>query len=63
MQSDKLNTNLTNEQIEGIRLHDLNRTKLVNIVNEKYKAKQREKDLRNTKEGQSQKRKNKHDRK
>lgn len=49
MQSDKLNTNLTNEQIEGIRQHDLNRTKLVNIVNEKYKAKQREKDLRNTK--------------
>jgi hypothetical protein len=55
MQSDKLSTNLTNEQIEGIRQHDLNRTKLVNIVNEKYKAKQREKDLRNTKEGQSNK--------
>jgi hypothetical protein len=53
MQSDKLSTNLTNEQIEGIRLHDLNRTRLVNIVNEKYKAKQREKDLRNSKEGQS----------
>jgi hypothetical protein len=38
---------LTPEQIEGIRLHDLNRTRLVNLVNEKYKAKQREKDLRN----------------
>jgi hypothetical protein len=52
MQSDRLNTNLTEIQIEGIRLHDLNRTKLVNIVNEKYKAKQRKKDLRNSKEGQ-----------
>jgi hypothetical protein len=40
---------LTPEQIEGIRLHDLNRTRLVNLVNEKYKAKQREKDLRNSK--------------
>jgi len=51
MQSDRLNTNLTNEQIEGIRLHDLNRTKLVNIVNEKYKTKQRQykENLRNTK--------------
>ena len=49
MQSDRLNTNLTEIQIEGIRLHDLNRTKLVNIVNEKYKAKQRKKDLRNSK--------------
>ena len=52
MQSDRLNTNLTEIQIEGIRLHDLNRTRLVNLVNEKYKAKQREKNLRNSKEGQ-----------
>jgi hypothetical protein len=43
---------LTEIQKQGIIEHDLNRTKLVNIVNEKYKAKQREKDLRNTKEGQ-----------
>jgi len=47
MQSDKPNTDLTNEQIEGIRLHELEFKRLVNIVNEKYKAKQREKDLRN----------------
>jgi hypothetical protein len=38
---------LTEIQKQGIIEHDLNRTKLVNIVNEKYKAKQREKDLRN----------------
>jgi len=47
MQSDKLSTNLTNEQIEGIRLHEIEFKRLVDIVNEKYKAKQREKDLRN----------------
>jgi len=50
MQSDKLNTSLTNEQIEGIRLHELEFKRLVNLVNEKYKAKQQHKEnLRNTK--------------
>ena len=52
MQSDRLNTNLTEIQIEGIRLHEIEFKRLVDIVNEKYKAKQRKKDLRNSKEGQ-----------
>jgi len=52
MQSDRLNTNLTEIQIEGIRLHEIEFKRLVDIVNEKYKAKQREKNLRNSKEGQ-----------
>jgi hypothetical protein len=44
---------LTPEQIEGIRLHEIEFKRLVDIVNEKYKTKQREKDLRYEKEGQS----------
>lgn len=56
MQSDKLNINLTNEQLEGIRQHDLNRTRLVKLVNEKYEAKRKAKeDLWNTEKGKGNK--------
>ncbi len=51
MQSDRLSTNLTEIQIEGIRLHEIEFKRLVNLVNEKYKTKQRQykENLRNTK--------------
>ena len=56
MQSDKLSTNLTEIQIEGIRQHDLNRTRLVKLVNEKYEAKRKAKeDLWNSEKGQGNK--------
>lgn len=44
MQSDRLSTNLTNEQIEGIRLHELEFKRLVKLVNEKYEAKRKAKE-------------------
>ena len=56
MQSDRLNINLTNEQIEGIKNHDLERSRLVKIVNEKYEAKRKAKEnLWNSKEGKGSK--------
>lgn len=36
MQSDRLSTNLTNEQLEGIRAHELEFKRLVKLVHEKY---------------------------
>ena len=54
MQSDKLNTNLTNEQLEGIRTHELERSRLVKLVHEKYEAKRKAKeDLWNSEKGSS----------
>ena len=43
MQSDKLNTNLTNEQLEGIRAHEIEFKRIVKLVNEKYERIKQEK--------------------
>ena len=43
MQSDRLNINLTNEQIEGIILHEIEFKRLVKLVNEKYERNKQEK--------------------
>ena len=43
MQSDRLNINLTNEQIEGIILHEIEFKRLVKLVNEKYERIKQEK--------------------
>lgn len=54
MQSDRLNTNLTNEQIEGIRLHELEFKRLVKLVHEKYEARRKAKEnLWNSSQGSS----------
>ena len=56
MQSDRLNINLTNEQIEGIILHEIEFKRLVKLVNEKYEAKRKAKeDLWNSEKGQGNK--------
>jgi hypothetical protein len=39
-----LNYTLTEEQIEGIKQHDLKRSQLVKEVNEKYEAKRKSKE-------------------
>ena len=54
----KLNYTLTQEQIEGIKEHDLKRSQLVQEVNEKYEAKRKAKeDLWNSQKGQGYKKK------
>lgn len=54
MQSDRLSTNLTNEQIEGIRAHELEFKRIVKIVHEKYEARRKAKEnLWNSEKGSS----------
>lgn len=54
MQSDRLSTNLTNEQRLGIIEHDLERSRLVKLVHEKYEAKRKAKeDLWKSSQGSS----------
>ena len=56
MQSDKLNTNLTNEQLDGIRAHELEFKRIVKLVHEKYEAKRKAKEnLWNSEKGKSRK--------